>query len=251
MTYDVIARARRTTRIRVTAACLAAAAVAGIATAAVVFLAGTDQPGAAPTATASAQQPGTGSSDAATAGLPADLTFADVAGVSVPVSKRSGPFTVGEGLARGFAHDRGGAVLAAAHIVVRVSPQLGPQVFDPTLRTQVVGPDAAALRLQIAEQYETLRGAAGVAYGQPVGRLYATLRGYRLDQYSDEQATVALLIAADDSQGRSALTVSTVQLQWTGTDWALIAPAGGTFEHTVALVGADQASRYVPFTPGR
>ncbi|MEK8106572.1 hypothetical protein NKG94_17440 [Micromonospora sp. M12] len=50
---------------------------------------------------------------------------------------------------------------------MRVNPQVGPAVFNPTLRTQVVGADTAAMRVQIAQAYAELRSQAGVADGGP------------------------------------------------------------------------------------
>ena len=251
MTDDVIARARRTTGRRLLTLAASVAVVCALGGAAVIVLRGAGQPQPAvggPAVSGPAAAPPAGSPSA---GLPADLGFADVAGVSVPVSRQGGPQHSAAGLARGFSHDRGGAVLAAVHILLRLSPPLGPQVFDATLRTQVAGPDAPALRLHVAAQYEQLRDGAGSTYGQPTGRLYAQLRGYRLEQYSAEQATVRLLIAADDGRGGTALTASIAQLRWAGGDWSLLAPPGGRFDATVTAVPTADAARFLPFLAGR
>lgn len=250
MTYDVLTRARRTTRRRVTAALLAASVVALAVIAAVGFFTGPDNP-SSPGREAPGPSVAPGGIAAEAAALPADLRWAPLAGISVPVSGQSGPRDTSGGLARGFAHDRAGAVLAAVHIVVRVAPQVGASVFDPTLRTQVVGPDAAAMRVQVTQAYDDLRGPAQVAYGQPVGSLYATLRGYRLTSYMNEQATVRLLTEAVDTRGTPARASTEVQMRWTGSDWALVAPTGGTFDHVVAAATDADAATFHPFDPGR
>ncbi|MEU8164923.1 hypothetical protein AB0B97_00280 [Micromonospora sp. NPDC049004] len=247
MTYDVITHARRTTRRRVTALCLVAATVFGAAAVALVFGAGPDRP-STPSLGPVLVQPETTVDSGAV--LPDDLDWADIAGVSVPVSKQSGPLFAGEGQARGFAHNPGGAVLAAVHIVVRVTPQVGPAVFDPTLRAQVVGADAAAMRDQVERAYEELRGQAGVADGQPVGRLNATLLGYRILSYTDDQVVLRLLTEAPDGSGSSLMVSTEVGVRWTGSDWALLAPAGGTFDEAVTIVLDPYAAMFLPFNAG-
>ncbi|MEW2386029.1 hypothetical protein AB0873_28605, partial [Micromonospora sp. NPDC047707] len=114
MTYDVITRARRTTRRWLTAVCLATAALAGAVTVAVVG-AGPDRSVTSPAGPTPIHFD-VGPADGSRADLPSDLSWADVAGVSVPVSGQSGPRFSSGGQALGFAHDRAGAVLAAVHI---------------------------------------------------------------------------------------------------------------------------------------
>ncbi|SBT40388.1 hypothetical protein GA0070621_0950 [Micromonospora narathiwatensis] len=191
-----------------------------------------------------------GAAGGASAGLPHDLDWSDVAGVAVPVSDQSGPCLTEKGLARGFAHDRAGAVLASVHIVVRVNPQVGPAVFEPALRTQVVGPDAPALRVQVAQAYDELRLRAGVAYGQPIGTLYATLRGYRILSYTEGEAALCLLIEAPGASGVPVMVSTEVHLRWTGSDWALLAPTGGTFDQAVTAASAAGIATFLPFTAG-
>ncbi|RKF24649.1 hypothetical protein [Micromonospora globbae] len=252
MTYDVITRARHNTRRRILAIFLVAATVAGALTVAVVFGTGPSRPvttqgrPAAPAATDTTA----GAAGGASGGLPSDLDWSDVAGVSVPVSNQSGPRLTENGLASGFAHDRAGAVLAAVHIVVRVNPQVGPAVFEPALRTQVVGRDAPALRVQVVQAYDALRFQAGMAYGQPIGTLYATLRGYRILSYTEAEASLRLLIEAPGASGAPVIASTEVHLRWTGSDWALLAPTGGTFDRAVTAASAADIATFLPFTAG-
>ena len=269
MTYDVLAAARRATIRRSAAAAVAVLAVAVLTT--VVVAAATRPAGTRPDATA---PPGAGSATMWAPGagpptpagstpagsatgetavavvLPTDLRFAEVAGVALPTSASAGPYDTTGGRARGFAHTPAGAVLAAVHLFVRCTPQVGPSVFEATLREQVVGPDAAAMREQVAAGYDRLRDQAGAAYGQPVGRLAATLAGFRVEQYRPDRAVLAVLTRATDSAGTSHHAATTVAMTWTGTDWALVAPAGGSWDTAVRIVEAAQAATFTPLREG-
>lgn len=262
MTYDVLTRAHRAKRRRlVRTVLLIAVAVALIIAGFLIAanpsphddrspdLAGPSVPAgdATPSSTASGGRADPGSA----AALPADMTWNQIAGVSMPVSAQAGPHKTGNGLARGFTHDRAGAVLAAVNLVVRVTPQVGPAVFDATLRAQVVGPDAAALREQVDQQYQQLCATAGVAPGPPVGRLSAALRGYRIDLYSDTNVLLRVMTEADRPGAAPLYAAAVVQLAWTGDDWALVAPAGGAWDQSITEVAAENVGTYNPFTPGR
>ncbi|MFD6608661.1 hypothetical protein ACFWD1_07205 [Micromonospora chalcea] len=247
MTYDVIDRARRATRHRLTTICLTAVALTAAVAAAVMATTAPDRRADSPSGRAM-------STIAITATTPdngtqrlGDLEWVDVAGVSMPVSSRSGPRITTGGQARRFAHDQVGALLAAVHIVVRINPQVGPAVFEPTLRDQVVGPDATAMRVQVAQAYDELRAQLD---GQPLGRLNAILRGYRIVSYRDDEAAVRLLTEAPGANGVPLLVVAEVRVRWTGSDWALLAPAGGTFEQTVMAASDADAATFLPFGVG-
>jgi hypothetical protein len=176
-----------------------------------------------------------------------DLSWATVAGARVPVSRSAGPRDTAAGRARGFAQTPVGAVLAAAHISLRLSPQAGPAVFEATLREQVVGVDAAALGQHLAEDYEQARAQLGLPYGAPAGQLYSTARGYLIEQDSPTTATVRLLIEGP-GKSRSVLIALTLHTQWVGADWALIAPPGGTWNTSAAVV--TDSGGYTRFPDG-
>lgn len=253
MTVDVIDRARRTTRRRLGNA-LAVLAAASLATAAVVLAVTGAGPAQPPSAPAPAE-PQLVDRDSGAAGqsstLPADLRWTEVSGALLPVSASAGPHDSSAGLARGFAHTPAGAVLAGFHLLVRVTPQAGAAVFEPTLRSQVVGPDAAAMRDQVAHDYDDLRGRAQVPYGQPGGRLYATLRGYRVDSYNPDLAGVRVLTASATTDGGEVLTDVLIELRWTGGDWALVAPPDGRWDSVITVVPAEQTGGYQLIHPGR
>lgn len=241
----------------------AAAAVVGLACGAVIF--GND-PWQAPTIPASppgypagtalppapsTPQPAvspTGTAGRAGDAVPGDLTFAEVAGVRLPVSDTAGPHQVASGLARGFTRTRAGAALAAAHVLVRVHPEVGAEVFGPTLARQVVGDseDVQALAGNVADAYEQLLQQWPATYGQPAGRLYLAIGGYRVDSFTDTDATVALLIEIPDNGGGSLLGATTVRMRWHRGDWALVAPSGGAFTDTSVV---EDTSRFALWGP--
>jgi len=139
-----------------------------------------------------------------------------------------------------------GAVLAAAHISLRLSPQAGPAVFEPTLAEQVIGADQAALRQHLEDDYTTARAQLGVPYGAPAGQLYSTARGYRVSVAGDS-ADVALLIEGPGQSG-SVLIALSLHVRWVNGDWALVAPTGGDW-NTAARVTTD-SSGYTRFPNG-
>lgn len=173
--------------------------------------------------------------------VPEDLSFAEVAGVRLAVSDTAGPQHISGGLASGFARTQAGAALAAAHILVRIHPEVGADVFGPTLAHQVVGDDTEALVANVAEAYEQLLHQWPAAYGEPAGRLYLAIPGYRVDSFTDTDATVALLIEVPADGGGSLLGATTLRLRWQDGDWVLVAPAQGVFADT-ALV--DETSGF-------
>ncbi|WP_328384349.1 hypothetical protein OHQ88_34370 (plasmid) [Micromonospora zamorensis] len=244
MTYDIIDRARRRTRRTVTAAIASVAVVTALGTVVAVH----HDPSARSSAGASPTS-ASGSGEDGGVELPTDLRWTPIAGVSLPQSGQAGPHDTVGGLARGFSHNKAGAVLAAVHIVVRVAPQVGPSVFDQTLRGQVIGPDAAVMRSRVAQDYDQLRANADVPYGQPVGHLAAALRGYRFTAYTAHEASLQILTEGRDGDGKSVLAASAVRLQWTGSDWSLVAPPGGDFNAAVSLAG--DATGFHLFTTGR
>ncbi len=262
MTYDVIARARRARRRRRRRLAVALTVLAAMAVA-VVFLAIAPNRAGDPSAQTTQAVPAGGAAAASTgavggqpepgtaASLPGDLVWTQVAGVSLPTSAHAGPRDTAGGLARGFAHTKAGAVLAAVHLLIRVAPQVGPAVFDPTLRAQVVGPAAPALHDQVAHQYQQLCDQAHVAYGPPVGSLSAALRGYRIELYTDTTVTLRVMTETDRAGTAPLYAAAVVQLTWTGSDWALVAPDGGVWDRSITKVAVDNVGTYNPFDPGR
>jgi hypothetical protein len=188
-----------------------------------------------PGTTGSAALPSESGTESAGSG---DVVWVSVAGARLPVSRSAGPRDMSAGLARGFTYSDLGAVLAAAHVTLRLSPQVGPPVFEATLRDQVVGESTDALGQKLAEEYEQARVRLGVPYGEPAGRLYAVARGYQV-RLSDHEAEVRLLIEGP-GVWQPVLIELTVRTRWSGSDWQVVAPAGGLWGDDMR-VAADTA----------
>jgi hypothetical protein len=181
--------------------------------------------------------------------LPPDTSWTTVAGVALPESGTAGPLHRAHGLATGFAHTPAGAVLAAVHLLVNTTPQVGSAIFEPTLHDQVVGANAAAMRQAVEVDYRTLGGEA--ADGGPVGSLPAALAGVRITAFTNTAARIDLLTVAVDATGAPRFAATPIDVAWTGADWALVAPPAGRWDGVVAPVTPAEAATYPPLAPGR
>jgi hypothetical protein len=180
--------------------------------------------------------------------LPPDVSLVEVAGVRLPVSEVAGPTQAADGLASGFSRDRAGAVLAAAHILVRLHPEVGADVFAPTLAGQVIGPEVDALRANLEHSYGQLLTRWPVAYGQPAGSLHFAVSGAAVDSYTEQAALVRLLLAVPTDQ-ETVLAATGVQLRWHEGDWALVAPPDGVFSDTAVVADASGFTLWLPGRP--
>lgn len=180
---------------------------------------------------------------------PADLSWVSVAGLRLPVSARFGPHDLSDGRARGFAREPAGALLAAVHLVVRVSMQVGPEVFGPTLREQVVGPDAARYAEAVHDSYRFEQERLLLSWGEPLGRIYASILGVRMDSFGPDAASLRLLIEAPVAAG-VVRAATVVQLAWSDGDWRLVAPPRGDWSRVRVVIPAEVATGFTPL-PGR
>jgi hypothetical protein len=164
----------------------------------------------------------------------AGLRWRDFGGIELPVSRSAGPHDVRGGLAWGFAHTPLGALLAAVNIGVRANAQWGPDVFTPTIRKQVTGPDAAALLTACRTSYDQAVQAEGGPANQSLGRAYVTEEAFRWVTYTPVSATVDIVSAGPGDQGATVQAVTRIEVQWSGTDWQVIAPPGGDWGNSAA-----------------
>ena len=81
--------------------------------------------------------------------------------------------------------------------------------------------------------------------------LPAALAGVRMAAYSDAAASIDLLTVAVDASGTARFVATPVDLAWTGSDWALVAPPAGRWDGVIAAVTPAQAAAYPPLAPGR
>ncbi len=168
--------------------------------------------------------------------IPADLTWEPIAGVELPVSRTHGPRITGDGLAKGFSDSELGAALAAVHILVRTGSNVGPDIYEPTITQQVTGSNAAAMKVLTDQQYQQLRVAAGVEDGGPLPGGNAEVLGYRIAAFTDDTATVAVIMTAPDIAGQ-VLTFD-VTLQRAAEDWQVVAPPRGDWGAVATTLSA-------------
>ncbi len=164
----------------------------------------------------------------------AGLRWTDFGGIELPVSRSAGPHDIHGDRAWGFADTPLGALLAAVNIGVRANAQWGPDVFGPTIRDQVTGPDARALLADCQANYEQAIQAEGVPAGQSLGRAYVTEEAFRWVSYTPVIATVDVVSAGPGDQGTTVRAVTRIEVEWSGTDWQVIAPPGGDWGNSAA-----------------
>jgi hypothetical protein len=143
-----------------------------------------------------------------------------------------------------------GAIFAAMHLLVRTSPQVGPRVWEPTLREQVVGPDLSAFDEAVRLGYETGRDRLQLPEGEPLGTIYGSFEGVRVDASTTEAVSLRVLIEAPGDDGSPARAAMIVQLSWSGSDWLLIAPPRGDWATVRTLTPPASTAGYTPL-PGR
>jgi hypothetical protein len=192
-------------------------------------------PSAAPTQTPSAELAG--------------LRWTDFGGIELPVSRSAGPHDVRGGLAWGFADTPLGALLAAVNIGVRANAQWGPGIFGPTIRSQVTGPDAAALLAGCQASYDQAIQGEGVPAGQSLGRAYVAEEAFRWVTYTPVSATVDIVSAGPGDQGATVRAVTRIEVEWSGTDWQVIAPRGGDWGNSAALLTSLTGYTRFPVPP--
>jgi hypothetical protein len=166
------------------------------------------------------------------------LRWVDFHGIQLPTSTGAGPHYTRGGLAWGFAHTEEGALLAAVNIAVRTAAQWGPAIYQPTIRHQVTGPDAAALLTADASGYAALRAVTHVRPGQPTGRGYAVEAGFRFVAYTPADATVDIVTQGPGSGGTTVRTATRVEVVWLRGDWRVVAPPGGDWANSATAISS-------------
>jgi hypothetical protein len=176
------------------------------------------------------------------------LRWSEFYGIELPFSVQAGPHDTRGGLAAGFAHSQLGALLAAVNIGVRANAQWGPRIFTAVIRSQVTGPDAAALLANCEAAYGQASQSRHVTDGQPLGTVDVTEEGFRWVAYTPTAAILDLVSAGPGSQGSTARASTQVEAVWDGGDWKLVAPPGGDWGS--AATGLSSLSGYTVF-PGQ
>ncbi|MBA8827792.1 hypothetical protein FHX42_005199 [Saccharopolyspora lacisalsi] len=143
------------------------------------------------------------------------LQWRPVADSPLPFSAEHGPRTVTDGLARGFSHDKAGAVLAALHISTRASSAAGPRTYRAVVREQTYGDKQAQLS-QLSRQSSS----ASAAATRPQQWWYAITGG---DPRGD-LVQVSLVASSEQSRQMGGYAHLTRTLSWRNGDWRLQVP---------------------------
>ena len=163
---------------------------------------------------------------AASSGTAADAPAAATA------TKGVGPRRIENGVKVGYAHSREGAIAAAANYTTALSSDL---ILDPARRKAAIdtlaAPEAKArLQKTIDQAVASLRSGLGVTGATEDAQvlLRATPVGWRVEEYSDRAATVAIWVTSvggsiGGTDGpvpiREGWGTTTVELRWAGGDW--------------------------------
>lgn len=155
------------------------------------------------------------------AGPPDDVTWRQLNGAQVPLSKSAGPEVLDGPLLWCFAHTPMGAVMAANVIPRQMS---GPMWAGAT-EQQVVASQGrdifVAMRSSVPDT--------------PLGAAPGSLAGFMLVAYSADAATVRILIRSAQLQA-----VTDFSVVWSGGDWKLRALSSGDLNTPiVAISGLD------------
>ncbi|MBI4943594.1 MAG: hypothetical protein HY830_22865 [Actinobacteria bacterium] len=170
-----------------------------------------------------------------------DITWNEVAGVSLPFSRTHGPRLTRDSTAGGYSRSTTGAALAAVQVLVRTSAAAGPRIYAPVLATQVTGADLPAMRLAVNDEYQRLRAQAGVADGEPVPTgggaqvLGYVVRGIDLHEGT---ATLDVVLTSPDLSPSARSVAFRVEMRWQNDDWRIVAPANGDWGTTAMTLGA-------------
>lgn len=261
MTYEIAERARRRTRrVLFLAAIVGVLLVSLLVFGLVGGISGRSPAQASPGPTspgnvAPSGAPAPPSSSSPSDQPAADVVFTSALGDQLPVSKTAGPRALRTEVALGFTRTRLGAALAAVHLFVRLTPDVGPGVYRPAIVFQVVGDGKEPMQKLISQQYDERSEAAGITDGGPLRDTgsNAVYIGYNIETFTQRTARVHLLAVSADGDPSSGQDV-VLDLRWAedlpwGPDWVLVAPADGTWSATFGpQLGAQS---YVSFTsPG-
>jgi hypothetical protein len=219
------------------------------------------EPPAGATATtapaATATPPSTAAAAPGTAAAPAQAAASQV-----------GPRRYKAGVGVGYAHSQKGAVAAAANYTRVLSSDL---ILDTTRRRAAIdtlaAPEARArLQKTFDQAVVSLRQGLGVSEtdGGAQVLLRATPVGWRVADYSDAKATVAIWVTSvGGSVGgnvpvpvREGWGTTTVELRWAGGDWKQVdsttkdgpVPIADVAPPTAAGELVDQATKFKEFT---
>jgi hypothetical protein len=232
---DVVADRSTGRRGRLVLAAVVGLGVLLVVALVVVLARSSDDNAAAPADTPHQTEP-------AEASVPA-FRWDEVAGVRVPWSATHGPRIVEGGEASRYSRSEQGAALAAAQVLMRTSASAGSDVFLPAIATQVTGPNTAAMKATLLQQYERLRVQAAVADGAPIPGADGLITGYRVAAYDADAGTATVDVVVDSAvlRTRGQLLSFAVSLLWAYDDWRVLAPPRGDWGAVATQLGTPPA----------
>jgi hypothetical protein len=221
--------------------------------------------GAAPATTAAAATATPSPTVAATQGTAADAPTA-----AATATKGVGPRRIENGVKVGYAHSREGAIAAAANYTTALSSDL---ILDPARRKAAIDtladPEAKArLQKTFDQAVASLRSGLGVTGAADDGAqvlLRGTPVGWRVEEYSDRAARVAIWVTSvggsiGGTDGpvpiREGWGTTTVDLRWADGDWKQVdstttdgpVPIADVAPPTAAPELVSKASEFKEFT---
>jgi hypothetical protein len=157
------------------------------------------------------------SSARATSAVPSApvISWSIIGDEPVPSSPNHGPRSAEGGLAKGFSHDTLGAALAAMNIGTRLASEVGPQVYEPTVREQCFG--------NIDSEIEQIRDSYSTA---PPGAAKYSEVWYRVasgDPASD-LVLMSIVVKTPQSVERGGYVRLDNTMQWINGDWKMQVP---------------------------
>ena len=220
--------------------------------------------GAAPASTAPVATATPSETVAASAG-----TAAAAPAAAATATKGVGPRRIENGVKVGYARSREGAIAAAANYTTALSSDL---ILDPVRRKAAIdtlaAPEAKArLQKTFDQAVASLRSGLGVTGATEDAQvlLRATPVGWRVEEYSDRAAKVAIWVTSvggsiGGTDGpvpiREGWGTTTVELRWAGGDWKQVdsttsdgpVPIADVAPPTAAPELVSKASEFKEFT---
>jgi hypothetical protein len=153
-------------------------------------------------------------SSTALGSVPADLSWVVSNGELTPTSPTAGPMTNDGGVARCFAHDAEGALIASVRIAQQIA-EATSSTWPMAAEGLAPGPDSDALRAQMVTLL--VQPPAPADTNTP----FAAVAGFKFLSYSPTTAVIELVYRTTSG----GLYAASQTMQWAGGDWR-IAPLG-------------------------
>jgi hypothetical protein len=158
---------------------------------------------------------GAATSDSPAASTAPVISWSIVGDEPVPTSSVAGPRDSGGGLAKGFTHDTLGAAVAAVNISFRLASEVGPQVYEATVREQCFGDVNGEL-----EQIRNSFSSAAPGAAKPSEYWYKVASG---DPKGD-LVLISIALKTPESMTFGGYAEYDTTMRWVGGDWRLQVP---------------------------